>query len=72
MEDKRLVVAKLEELLRVTRQFNDLTLMKYEVAENGMEYVLVYFNNEEKPSYRVNVTADSGVALIRDVLRRIG
>ena len=71
MEDKRKVVRKLEQLLMSTREYYDLTKLSYEVTEDGSEYVFVYFEHSETPCYRVNVTADSGIALVRDVLRRI-
>lgn len=75
VDDKTLVTEKLAELLKCTRAFSDLDYCKYEKADNGNEYVHVVGKpNEEgyRWKYKCNVTWDSGIALIRDVLKQIG
>ena len=79
MENKVEVVKKLEELLNVTRMGGELSLSyetKYEfqVWKNGELLDLVYeeavviYDGDNRVA-TVNVSCDSGVSIIRDVLR---
>lgn len=80
-ENKQLICDKMLELFRVTRHFYDLVSLTYtynwddEKKEHinkeflATEYILATFNNGHK--VYVNVTADSGYAMIHDVLRQI-
>lgn len=85
MEDKVKIVRELEILLKSTREFSDLDHLEYTETDKG-EFVLVYFRHsynepftlhpellEDRPrhDYWINVTADSGIALIKDVIRRM-
>ena len=73
IDDKVTVVKKLEELLKTTRQFSDLDYCKYEI-DKGNEYVHVVGKPNEtgyRWKYKVNVTWDSGIALIWDVMNTI-
>lgn len=64
-EDKRAIVQKLKELLQITRAGSGVR----DLILNGKEkcITIVY----ECGSKQVNVEGDSGVALIRDVMRSI-
>ena len=80
-EDKQLICDKMLELFQVTRHFHDLESLKYFYnwdKENKChineefpvtEYVVVTFNNGYKKY--VNVSIDSGIAMIEDVLKGI-
>lgn len=68
-EDKEQCVEQLFKLLKTTRSFHySLTSMKYTTNECG-EYVLFDIEDIDGnvDTYKVNVTADSCVALIKDV-----
>lgn len=76
-EDKWTVARRLEDLLRATRQYADVTSCAYYALDESRdedipagEIVVVKFSS----GYRiiVNVEADSGTALIKDVLRGLG
>ncbi len=75
MEDKREICKKLYELLRLTRAGDDLVSINY-VKEDQEEFADVC-RMQRRPDgasmsvQRVCVTADSGAALIRDVMRII-
>lgn len=68
MEDKREILAMLCNTLRKTRQFSDLLEIKYIKMENGDEFAVAYFMRGQK---RINITADSGIAMIRDVVNKL-
>lgn len=71
-EDKIYIAQKLLELLRETRAFSDLVSLEYE--KTGSDWyseclVLTYENGTVK---RVNITGDSGVAILIDLLKQTG
>ncbi len=77
MEDKKRenkveVVQNLETLLKSTREFSDIDHLSYVEMDRG-EFVLVYFKNRtySDPDYTIEVTWDSGIAIVMDVLRKI-
>ena len=73
-EDKAETVARLFDTLKTTRAFhNILTDMTYEMTDNGDEAVICFFkySSGSADSVRINVTADSCVALIQDVWKRL-
>ena len=65
-EDKQAICDALSKALQLTRGFHDLVGLRYQ--KNGFEeYVtFVYLGGEGAP---INVTADSGEAMIRDIMR---
>ena len=73
-EDKRLIAQKMFELLRETRAFNDIDSLHYEKIGDCMcnEYIYLEYKDKNKNPKRVNVSGDSGVAMIIDVLKRTG
>lgn len=75
MEDKRVIVANLAATLRQTRACSHITELEYydmgDIPDRPCdEYVVIRFDNTL--AIRQCVTADSGIAIIRDVLRRLG
>lgn len=66
-EDKVAIVSALYDLLCITRAGNDLVGMRY---RRDREVVTLFFKNGVEKD--VNVECDSGIALIRDVCRRLG
>lgn len=73
MEDKEAIVMRLKLLLMVTRAGSDIADLKLEIDEKGMidggEYCVIVF----KSGYRkkVDITADSGLAVIEDVIHAL-
>ena len=77
-ENKQLICNKMFDLFRSTRQFHDLISLTYVYnwdedkcehinKELPTEYVMATFNNGYKKY--INVSIDSGYAMIKDVLR---
>ena len=74
MENKKLIAEELGILLKMTRQFSDLDTCEYSKDENDNEFVILTGKPNEtgyRWKYHVNVTWDSGIAMIRDVLKQI-
>lgn len=74
MENKFAICHKLADTLRDTRMFeDDLLLLEFhpagETEGTTTDHVTAVFQN--RPSMYINVDADSGIALIRDVLRAL-
>lgn len=68
-ENKTMICAWLTATLALTRQCSDLTLLTYKKDETtGNETVAARFANGQK---KIDVTADSGVAMIKDILRAL-
>ena len=73
MEESKIEVVKnLETLLKSTREFSDLDHLAYVETDRG-EFVLAYFKNRaySDPDYTVDVTWDSGIAIVMDVMRKL-
>lgn len=74
MENKFAICHKLADTLRDTRMFeDDLLLLEFHPAGEAegttTDHVTAVFQN--RPSKYISVDADSGIALIRDVLRAL-
>lgn len=68
MENHQAICMLLCLTLRETRQYSDLESLDYAKKGEG-RYVIARFVNG---GYRkINVTADSGIAMIKDILRNI-
>ena len=68
-ENKEYVLQMLLATLKYTIAGVDIAEIRYEQISNGEEFAIIVFTNgSHKP---VNITADSGLALMRDVLRAI-
>lgn len=69
-EDKRLITQKLFDLLKITRAGSDLTCCEYSYDQQfNEEFILLRWRDKETKC--ICVTADSGTALISDVLKAV-
>ena len=69
-EDKRLITQKLFDLLKITRAGSDLTCCEYSYDQQfNEEFILLRWR--DKKTKCICVTADSGTALIADVLKAV-
>ena len=66
MENKQQILDLLVPALQATRDQHDLVSLTYEDLGNDRQEVVIEY---EGGSRRVNVSLDSGIAMIRDVLR---
>ena len=72
-ENKEVVVQNLETLLRSTRGYYNIHLEYHVQSVNDhviYEYVVITYDNRDYVD-KVNVTADSGFAIIKDVMRKL-
>lgn len=69
MENKQEICNLLCVALRATRDQSDLTDVIYRQMPNDNEIVTLFYENGHKRS--INVNMDSGIAMIRDVLRGV-
>lgn len=69
-EDKQAICDALYKALRLTRECSDLGTLDYVHRADGEEYVLTA-READKRGKVICVTADSGAAMIRDILRHI-
>lgn len=68
-EDKEEIITWLYHTLKQTVAGVGLDAIRYEQLGNGDEIAVLVYDNGYRKS--VNITADSGVALMRDILRNI-
>lgn len=66
-EDKAEITRALLPVLQKTRQYGTLTDLVYEKVAEGYERVIATF--DDGCTVNINVSWDSGAALIRDVMR---
>lgn len=66
-ENKELIVDKLLEVLRLTRELSDLICLEYLADDKDNELVIATFNTGY--SKVVNVSMDSGIAMISDIVK---
>lgn len=70
MEDKQMICDRLLMALRATREHSDLIGLDYETDEkHQMQFVTAEWLNGN--SKKINVTLDSGVAMIRDIMEAL-
>ena len=69
IENKRMILDALSIALQLTRAYEDLQGITYEVTQGDDEYAVLNFS--ERPSQHINITADSGIAIIRDVVSNL-
>ena len=69
IENKKEVVARLMDTFRTCSAYQNIVDMEYVEDEYGNEKVVVYvcYRNEYKETLNINVTADSNMAIIKDV-----
>lgn len=65
-EDKQRICSALAPVLRLTRRLDDLVSLHYDPKTEKVE--ATFLNGSVK---RVNVAADSGIAMIRDIIQQI-
>lgn len=68
MEDKKAICSALADLLKLTRWNGELERIEYKQEKQG-EYVYCMYKNGH--CIRVDVTADSGIAIIKDVIKGV-
>ena len=68
-EDKAKITKELLKLLAMTSEYEDLEGLGYEKEDNGAEWVTATF--ESGYTKRICVTANSGIALIRQVSQEL-
>ena len=68
-EDKQNIINCLFQTLKQTVAGVGLEDIRYEQLTNGNEIAVLMYDNGYRKS--VNITCDSGVALMRDILRNI-
>lgn len=66
-ENKELIVDKLLVVLQLTRELSDLISLEYLLDDKGNELVIATFNTGY--SKVVNVSMDSGIAMISDIVK---
>lgn len=66
-ENKELIVDKLLEVLQLTRELSDLDSLEYLVDDKDNEIVIATFNTGYTKA--VNVSMDSGIAMISDIVK---
>ena len=73
MEDKKLICEELCKVLQLTRNNHDLVALRYEEIGSHEELVIAEWKdkNGHRSGISINVTADSGTAMIRDIMRCI-
>ena len=73
MENKGEIVRRLHATLKETREFEELKDLEY-IKETGEtcyeEYVTATFDNGY--TKKINVAHDSGIAMIRDIIKGLG
>ncbi len=67
MEDKQKICNLLCEALKATRNHDDIVQIKYREV-HGEEFVTVMWEHGRR---EINVTLDSGTAMIRDIVNHI-
>ena len=68
-EDKEEIIKWLLATLKLTVAGVGLNDIRYEQLTNGDEIAVLIYDNEYRKT--VNISCDSGVALMRDILRNI-
>lgn len=70
MEDKQKICKLLLAALQATRSQEDLIALVYERPFPDMEFVAAHYSSGSVR--KINVSMDSGIAMIRDIIRAIG
>ena len=67
MENKRLIIGYFIRTLQLTRAGEDIEAI--ELSEDQNTETIIFRNGYKKP---VDITADSGIAMIKDIAKSIG
>ncbi len=68
-ENKQLICELLTKTLQATRNGHDVVDIRHEKDKRGQETATVVFDNGYKK--KINVTGDSGTAMIYDIITKI-
>ena len=68
IENKAKICSALCETLKLTRAGEDLTALQY-IQKEDREMVILVFNDVHY--IKVDVTADSGIAMMKDILKEL-
>lgn len=68
-ENKELICKELAKVVRLTRAGSGIATMKYKRYTDCEEEVIIYYDNDYIK--KVNVSMDSGIAMIRDICKAI-
>lgn len=68
-ENKGMILAALSIALKMTRAYEDLQEITYEVTQCDDEYAVLIFS--DRPTQHITITADSGIAIIKDVVSNL-
>lgn len=66
-EDREEIIIRLFDALRMTREYMDLDHLEYKDLGNGVQHVIAKF--EGGGTRTINVSCDSGIAMIKDILK---
>lgn len=69
MENKAEIAKKFCDTLRMTREYEELQSLEYK-HDDYREYVTATFGNGY--TKEINVAHDSGIAMIRDIIKGLG
>ena len=68
MENKQSICDSLTAAINKTRAGNDIGYLRY---DDEAEVVCVYFGRNTSPSKEINVSGDSGWAMIKDIVNHL-
>ena len=68
-ENKELIVRSFFDTLKSTRAGQNIASMRYEGSDGYMEFVIIEYTDGTVKI--VQVTADSGIAMLRDILKKL-
>lgn len=73
MENKQAICDKLTETLKLTRHLDDISKIEYVKKGSGDEECVIYLsqNGHEFVYRRINVSMDSGYAMVKDIMKNI-
>ena len=78
MEDKQMIADKLCEVLKLTDKYSKigciLVVTQKTATESGYltdEFAEIYLAGREKPYKRIDITADSGIAMLYDIVMKL-
>ena len=67
-ENKQQILDYLLKAIQTTRAGADVSRLEF---DSKREFVYVYFGGSDVPGRTINVAMDSGIAMLKDVLKRI-
>lgn len=70
-ENKQQIADKLCELLKLTNRLSDIDRIEYIHCPREGENACIYLENRGSPYRIVDVSGDSGIAMIKDILEAI-